>query len=443
MFSTAGACKVACRATLLSAAIEIVWRRRNVATHGGGAVFLGLHLIDWILIILIIAQLWTGWRKAFLVSLGATAGFLAGATAAFFCVPLMARWIQDPAWRAAGLFLTFAVLLALGQGLGEATAAQIRRWMDRPRPRWWDRLGGSVLYFVATWITISALAFTWSALGMPWLSPQLANSKVVQSVRDTTPEVMERAFGEARLAVAALELPEISVPKLSLSGPAPGDPSPAASPHASIPEGAQTTEQQHSAKDSIARVSGIASACGVNQTGTSFAIAPDRLITNAHVVRGIEQPVVETPDGRALTGRTVTFDPRRDIAVIAVDGLGMQPLEMGPTLRAGDHATFMGFPAGGPYTVSHAAVKQRAAAQLPNIYGNGSSSVDVYQLAADVKRGNSGGPLVDDDGKFSGMIFAKSKDEDNVGYAITNDELKTIVAEAPNRTAAVPTGTCE
>ena len=90
MFSTAGACKVACRATLLSAATEIVWRRRNVATHGGGAVFLGLHLIDWILIILIIAQLWTGWRKAFLVSLGATAGFLAGATAAFFCVPLMA-----------------------------------------------------------------------------------------------------------------------------------------------------------------------------------------------------------------------------------------------------------------------------------------------------------------------------------------------------------------
>lgn len=187
-------------------------------------MFLGLHLIDWILILVIIAQLWTGWRKAFMVSLGATAGFLAGATAAFFCIPLMARTIQDPAWRAAGLFITFAVLLALGQGLGEAAAAQIRRWMDRPRPRWWDRLGGSVVYFAATWVTISALAFTWSALGMPWLSPQLANSRVVQAVRDTTPEVMERSLGEARQAVAALELPEISLPRLPSPRPVPGDP---------------------------------------------------------------------------------------------------------------------------------------------------------------------------------------------------------------------------
>ncbi|MDK6275699.1 MarP family serine protease [Pseudoglutamicibacter cumminsii] len=406
-------------------------------------MFLGLHLIDWILILAIIAQLWTGWRKAFMVSLGATAGFLAGAAAAFFCIPLMARTIQDPAWRAAGLFITFAVLLALGQGLGEAAAAQIRRWMDRPRPRWWDRLGGSVVYFAATWVTISALAFTWSALGMPWLSPQLANSRVVQAVRDTTPEVMERSLGEARQAVAALELPEISLPRLPSPRPVPGDPSPSVSPDAGIPADSDLTDAQNAVKGSVARVTGIATECGVNQTGTSFAIAPDRLLTNAHVVRGIEQPVVETPDGRALTGRTVTFDSRRDIAVIAVDGLDMRPLEMGRTLRAGDEAAFMGFPAGGPYTVSHAAVKQRAMAQLPNIYGSGSSQVDVYQLAADVKRGNSGGPLVASDGTFRGMIFAKSKDEDNVGYAITNDELKAIVDEAPSRSTAVSTGSCK
>ena len=121
----------------------------------------------------------------------------------------------------------------------------------------------------------------------------------------------------------------------------------------------------------------------------------------------------------------------------------MRPLEMGRTLRAGDEAAFMGFPAGGPYTVSHAAVKQRAMAQLPNIYGSGSSQVDVYQLAAEVKRGNSGGPLVASDGTFRGMIFAKSKDEDNVGYAITNDELKAIVDEAPSRSTAVSTGSCK
>ena len=392
-------------------------------------MLLGLNVLDWVLIVLVALFVLSGWRKSFLVALGGIVGVLAGATAAFFAVPVVSVWVKDPTWRIVALVLVFVALLAIGHGLGEALAARIRNWMDMPRPRWWGRAGGALIHLAVSAFVISGLAFTFSALGLPALSTQIADSKMVAGSRAVTPAPVQRALGQARSLVAGLPLPELLTP-------------PTTHEDVTVPAAPIVTPSIQAARQSVARITGTAEECGVNQTGTSFVIAQDRVITNAHVVAGVDRPVVETADGRALTGRVVSFDPVRDVAVVAVDGLDLPALRLGGDLSTGDTAEFMGFPAGGPFTSLPAAVQSERTVSVPNIYGQKASALQIYQLAADVQQGNSGGPLLDADGRVTGMVFAKAKDRADVGYALTLDELRAAVRQAPSRSQAVSSGSC-
>ena len=114
-------------------------------------------------------------------------------------------------------------------------------------------------------------------------------------------------------------------------------------------------------------------------------VASYRVVTNAHVVAGVSQPVVEVPGSRALPGRVVHFDPVRDLAVIAVDGLGLNPLPLGDRLGAGASAAFAGYPAGGPLSIQPASVQTLSKVMVQNIYGAEPSPLQVYTLAANVQ----------------------------------------------------------
>lgn len=392
-------------------------------------MFFGLELMDWVLIVALFFFALAGWRKSFLVALGGMLGFLAGAAASFFAIPLVSSWIPDPQWRVLGLIVTFIAFLALGHGLGEALASAIRGWLDMPNPRWFGRSGGALVNLAAAGIAISALAFTFSALGLPFLSTQIASSKVITTARALTPPAIERALGEARTLVAGMPLPELLAPLVP-----PGD--------VEVPQQELDNPDLQRARGSVLRITGNATECGVNQTGSSFVVAPDRILTNAHVVEGVQQPVVEVGDGRALTGKVVAFDPVHDVAVVAVEGLNVEPLSLGSELSAGDEGVFMGFPAGGPFSSLPAAVQSRHQVNVPNIYGSDPAALEILQLAADVQQGNSGGPLLTPNGKVAGMIFAKAKSEQNIGYALSRDEIRPFISQASSLSQPVSTGSC-
>ncbi|WP_233555837.1 MarP family serine protease [Galactobacter caseinivorans] len=392
-------------------------------------MFFGLELMDWVLIVALLLFAVAGWRKSFLTALGGVLGFLAGAAASFFAIPLVFSWIPDPNWRVLGLIVTFIAFLALGHGLGEALATAVRGWLDMPRPRWFGRSGGALVNLAAAGLAISALAFTFATLGLPFLSTQIASSKVITTARALTPPAVERALGEARTLVAGMPLPELLAPVVP-----PGD--------VVVPQEELDNPELQRARQSVLRITGTATACGVNQTGSAFVVAPDRILTNAHVVEGVEQPVVDVEDGRALTGKVVAFDPVHDVAVVAVDGLNLEPLALGPELSSGDEGVFMGFPAGGPFSSQPAAVQSRHQVNVPNIYGADPGALEILQLAANVQQGNSGGPLLTSNGKVAGMIFAKAKSEDKVGYALSRDEIRPFINQASSLTQPVSTGTC-
>ena len=77
-----------------------------------------------------------------------------------------------------------------------------------------------------------------------------------------------------------------------------------------------------------------------------------------------------------------------------------------------------------------------------DIYGRPGTSREVYSLYAQVRPGNSGGPLLSTDGRVVGVIFAKSLDDASTGYALTMNEARPVLDAASSASSPVDTGAC-
>ncbi|WP_309080982.1 MarP family serine protease [Zhihengliuella sp.] len=395
-------------------------------------MLLGFSWLDVILAIILVGFLVSGWRQGFFVTLGRIVGLIAGAVAAFYAVPIVSDWVPAAGWRLFWMVAVVVVLIIIGQAIGTAIGARIRLWLNLPALKSFDRLIGAVANTVVAALVIYALSFSAAAMGIPTVSQALANSKVIGTIRHYTPEPIEEGLANARSIVMDETLPELIEPF------APTDVAPA--PDAEEPPAGPGIE---AASDAVVRVSGTAFECGVNQTGSGFAIAEDRILTNAHVVAGVTEPVVTTRDGRALPATVTHFDPDRDLAVLDVDGLDLQPIPVGEDLATGDPAVFMGHPAGGPFRALSATVQSLRSVAVQDIYGGEPAPLSIYQLGAAIEQGNSGGPLVDDQGRLVGVVFAKAVGADDVGYALALEEVQPVVAAADDYGDRVSSGACK
>jgi len=385
-------------------------------------------VLDVLLIVLLIAYVVYGFRNGLSRSIFVIAGVVAGAIAAFFVVPLVTGWV---AWSLARPVVTIAVTVALvaaGHALGSSLGRGIRRGIERTPLSGLDRLLGAVVTGIAAALVASVVGSTVSQLGVPVLSRATAGSAVLRTINALTPDPVEAWVAQLKSIVADSGLPVISD---ALGGPAPV-----------IPQLDTGSPQLNEAAQSVVRITGNAFACGVSQSGTGFVVADDRVVTNAHVVAGVTEPVVEAPNGEAIAGSIVYFDPVLDIAVIAVPGLTADPLPLGDSLPAGTDAAVQGYPFGGPFTSGAARVMKVGTAQVDDIYGTSTHPREVYTLAADVRQGNSGGPVLTLDGTVAGVVFARSADTASVGFAMTMAELDPVAAEAPTLTVTVSSGDC-
>jgi S1-C subfamily serine protease len=284
-----------------------------------------------------------------------------------------------------------------------------------------------VATLVATALVFGMLALTIGSLGVPFLSPAVASSAVIRSIDGLTPDPVKSFIAQVRATVLQEGLPRI-VDAFTGADPV-------------VPQFDTGSAPQQAASASVVRITGNAYACGQSQSGSGFVIAPQRVVTNAHVVAGVDQPIVETVDS-ALPGRIVYFDPVDDLAVLAVDGLTASALGTTDDLAAGSRAVTQGFPFGGPFDADPAEVLALGPLAIPDIYGDNPAARQVYTLAADVQQGESGGPLLTEDGRVAGVIFAKGTTTPNVGYALALSELAPVAASAPTLTEAVSSGTC-
>ncbi|MEV5068482.1 MarP family serine protease [Microbacterium sp. LMI12-1-1.1] len=386
-------------------------------------------VVDVLIVLLLVAACIGGVQRGFFASIGTLAGLAAGAFAAYWLTPLVSTWVPSPVWRGPAVIASAIGLVFAGAAIGAAIGSALRSGADRLKLRGIERFLGGIASVLAAILALAFVAPAIAVAGIPIVSSAVASSGILRGIEAATPDPVAAALAQLRGAVLEDSLPGLG----QLLGPATVDPAP--------PVALDDPELQRAAA-SVARVSGNAYACGRGSAGSGFVIAEDRVVTNAHVVAGVDTPIVELPGVAAREGRVVYFDPIDDLAVIAVDDLGADVLPFSPTLTAGDAAAVQGYPYGGPFTMVPAGVESVGTANVPDVYDESWNPREIYALDAVVRPGNSGGPLLTDDGAVAGVVFARAENDENLGYAMTMAELDPVAARAPSLSNTVSTGSC-
>ncbi|MGR8009214.1 MarP family serine protease [Streptomyces hypolithicus] len=374
-------------------------------------------------ILLLVAAVWfaiIGYRQGFVVGILSVIGFLGGGLVAVYVLPLLwdqlAEGSEVSSTAAVVAVVVVIVFASVGQALTTHLGNKLRRYITWSPARALDASGGALVNVVAmllvAWLIGSALAGT----SLPTLGKEVRNSKVLLGVSTVMPDQANTWFTDFSSVLAQNGFPQVfspfsNEPITEVRAP---DPALAGSPVAAR------------AKKSIVKVVGTAQSCGKVLEGTGFVFDNRRVMTNAHVVGGVEEPTVQIGgEGRRYDATVVLYDWERDIAVLDVPKLDAPALRFtDDDAVGGDGAIVAGFPENGAYDVRSARVRGRINANGPDIYHRGTVRRDVYSLFATVRQGNSGGPLLTPDGKVYGVVFAKSLDDADTGYALTADEVR-------------------
>ncbi|MDJ0350423.1 MarP family serine protease [Cryobacterium sp. PH29-G1] len=388
----------------------------------------GSTILDLVLILILFLALVNGYRTGLLRSLTGIVGAVAGGIAAFFVVPLVGGWIPVAEWRTPATIAVAILLVLFGHSIGASVGGMVSGGKRRSPLGTLNRVLGAVFAAVASALVASMVAFSIGALGIPFLSPAIATSTVVSGIDSLTPDPVKAIMAELRSKAVEQGLPRIVD---AFAGPTPD----AAKADTSSPALAVAAQ-------SVVRITGTAYACGQSQSGSGFVVSDGRVVTNAHVVAGVDRPVVETPAGQALAGEIVYFDPVDDLAIISVPGLTTAPLAIGENLAAGSGAVADGYPFGGPYVSDPAQVISLSTISVADIYGQDPTAREVYTVASDVQQGESGGPLLSESGLVVGVVFAKASNTENVGYALALAEVLPVMSAASTLSEPVSSGTC-
>lgn len=400
-------------------------------------MFLGFSVLDLVLIVLLLSYAVTGYRQGLVVSVLSLAGFLTGGALAMWLLPIAIGGWDDlqssPLLRAVVLIAGVFILASAGQAIAVTLGGSLRsRLKVKPAQRFDSALG-------AVAVVVSASVLVWFIAGAlrggapAPIAKAIGGSRVLQTIDSVVPPETSRLFAGFREVLDREGFPRV-FDGLEAERIAPVDP-----PDDSVAQ----SRGVRAAASSIIKITGVATSCNRGQEGSGWVVARERVVTNAHVVAGMERATLRIHGtGRSYTGQVVVFDARRDLAVLAVPGLPADPLPQGPDLTRGDSGVVAGFPLDGPYQLDAARVREVVNARGSDIYGRPGTSREVYSLYAQVRPGNSGGPLLSTDGRVVGVIFAKSLDDDSTGYALTMDEAQPVLDAASSASTPVDTGAC-
>lgn len=384
-------------------------------------------LLDLLLVVVFISSIVVGYRRGLLHTAAGLVGLILGGIAAYFAMPWVAAVVPLPEWRAPAAIVAALVLLSLGGWLGALVGGALQHGARAAKLGVLDRVLGAIGNLIVTAFVVALVGSGISAMGVPVLSPAVAGSRVLSTLDQVTPAPARSLLAELRTATFGGAIPWL-VDVLDAPQQAP-----------QLPAGGIDDADLARAAESVVRITGTAFQCGSNMSGSGFVVAEDRIVTNAHVVAGVTEPIVEAPGEAAVEGHVVAFDPENDLALIAVSGLETPPLAIADA-PAGTDAAVAGYPFGGPLELRPARVMSVGPITIQE--SGRTATRDIVTLAADVDHGNSGGPVLTGDGAVGGVVFAKSDSVENVGYAIPVATLAPLAAEAPQLTEPVDSGSC-
>ncbi len=389
-----------------------------------------MNFLDWLLVVLVIAYAVSGYWQGFIAGAFATVGLLLGGLLGIWAAPRLLGDIQPALWVSLAALFVVLLCASFGQAVLQYVGVRLRSRITWQPARALDAVGGAALSAVAVLVVAWALGVAVSGASLPWVSNQVRESRMLARVDEVMPEDAVTALDSFNDVVGSSFFPRYLEPfareRIIEVAPPPGR--------------VGNDPDVQDAAASVLKIRGENS-CNRGVEGTGFLYAPNRVMTNAHVVAGVSDPAVILDDSE-VPATVVYYDEDLDVAVLAVDGLDRPYLPFDGGGRAQQPAAVLGYPQDGPYDVQAARIRGEQRLRSPDIYGDGSVVREVFSIRALVRPGNSGGPLVSARGRVLGVIFAASVSDNDTGYALTADQVRRPAAQGLTSDREVSTGGC-
>jgi S1-C subfamily serine protease len=381
--------------------------------------------LDWLIIAFSLAMAYWGYQQGLIVGVLSLGGFAIGAFLGSRLGPALlpegSHSPYAPATALAGALLVGGLVAVSLEGVAVAARRRLLGRSGRRRGVAVVESSGGALLLVAL------------ALGLAWLFGAVAlNAPGAKNLRQAVQQsailrALNDAFPPSSGLINALNRID---PRVSISGPSPD----VAAPDSKIARDPEV----RAASTSVVRILGTA--CGLGVEGSGWVAAPGIVVTNAHVVAG-ESDTTVTPAGSdtALDATPVHYDPTNDLALLRVNGIGAGPLPLAGVAESGTPGAVIGYPENGPLTITPARVGATGPVITQDSYGRGPVTRQLTALRGEVHSGNSGGPLVDGEGRVLGTVFAATTEGKPGGYAVPNSIVAGALGDSGR---AVGTGPC-
>lgn len=388
--------------------------------------------LDLVLLLATLLFAASGYRQGLVVGALSFVGFFGGGfIGTQLAAPVATRVASDSVAPVVGIFIVLGAA-TIGQLIAVMIGHALRNQLRWRSARAVDHAGGAVVSALAVLLVAWLVATPLASSSYPSLASQVRRSAVIKAVDAAVPDQVRGAYESFRELLDRGDFPDVFGP-LQPTRVAPIPP-----PDPAI----LATPAVRSARPSIVKLLGNAPSCSRRLEGSGFVFSPDHVMTNAHVVAGVRELQVVAGSERHQ-GRVVLFNPRRDIAVVYVPGLNRTPLRFSGPAAPGTSAVVAGFPLNGPFNAGPARVRGEQRVRGPDIYNDQTVTRQVYALRAQVRSGNSGGPLLAGNGSVIGVIFAAAADDPDTGFALTAAEVSADVRAGANATARVGTQSCD
>ena len=388
-----------------------------------------MNLLDLVVVLGTVVAAAGGWKAGFLARVTSWVGVGVGFFVGVWVLPTVLEAIEASSTSTRLLVVVAVLVVAIfvGQAIGLVAGHRLRAVLPIGGARTADRSVGAVAgafsVLIGLWLLLPTLADVEG-----WMSRQARGSGVARLVNGAFPDAPDTTQVVRRLVGDGFR-PQVFDPF-------------SPSPDAGAPPVDPGIDAAVVERVIASTVKVVGEACKRIQEGSGFVIGDDVVVTNAHVVAGEDEVDVMRPDGKRLRATVVVFDPRRDLAVLRIDRLGLPPLGRADG-KSGQTGAVFGHPGGqAQVRAAPARISEEVTAKGSDIYGQDVTR-QVFILASNLQPGDSGGPLVDGQGRVVGVAFAIAPDRPGTAYALTGRELdQAMGAYGRNPGARADTQSC-
>jgi S1-C subfamily serine protease len=386
-----------------------------------------MNLVDLVILLLVLLGLRRGLRLGLLSLTLSAAGFLLGLYLGSLLANLLGGGIADAVGRVLAAVTVSLVTGFLLAEVGESIAMAARPHVERYRLRKFDKGFGAAFEVAFVLLVVWLIASALSNVQAGSIGRQVRSSAIISTLNGNLPPPPD-ILSQLESIIDASGFPKAFIGNEPRRGPVPN----------TTP---LSDEVIRTAQASVVQIMGRG--CGGIIEGSGFVAGSNIIMTNAHVVAGINNPRVIATDGNTYNATPIYFNPNLDMALLRVEGLSVPALPItADIIPNGSSVAVMGHPGGGPLTISSGVILENIQAVGRDIYDRGIVTRDIYEVQAHIESGNSGGPMIDGEGRVVGLVFAKSVTNDNVGYTLLSSEVIPALERYGASQSKVGTGRC-